>query len=251
MDHYLHDCIEPYKLDAKMWTTPQNNHHHRGHPHHRAPPTPKSPHKIINYSSSPISNNKLLNVHLFVQQAHGRPTRGVNSSSSSSASTCTTRTNSASTSLGMRLLSEGEGSIEEESSKESGDAYNITGRRGAIKHQKVHEVKGHRFVAKFFRQPTFCAFCHDFLWGFGKQGYQCQLCQTSVHKKCHVKLLGKCPGSGKESQSTIYLRERFKIDVPHRFKVNNFRSCTFCDHCGSLLYGLFKQGLKCEGQHLH
>ncbi|XP_023712893.1 putative protein kinase C delta type homolog isoform X6 [Cryptotermes secundus] len=122
----------------------------------------------------------------------------------------------------------------------------ITKRRGAIKHQKVHEVKGHRFVAKFFRQPTFCAFCKDFLWGFGKQGYQCQSCQTAVHKKCHEKFLGKCPGSGRESESTIYLRERFKIDVPHRFKVHNFMSPTFCDHCGSLLYGLFRQGLKCE-----
>lgn len=40
----------------------------------------------------------------------------------------------------------------------------ITRRRGAIKHQKVHEVKGHRFVAKFFRQPTFCTFCREFLW---------------------------------------------------------------------------------------
>ncbi|KDR22077.1 Putative protein kinase C delta type-like protein, partial [Zootermopsis nevadensis] len=109
-------------------------------------------------------------------------------------------------------------------------------RRGAIKHHKVHEVKGHRFVAKFFRQPTFCAFCKDFLWGFGKQGYQCQSCQTAVHKKCHDKFLGKCPGSGRE----------FKIDVPHRFKVHNFMSPTFCDHCGSLLYGLFRQGLKCE-----
>ncbi|CAL8093881.1 unnamed protein product [Orchesella dallaii] len=176
------------------------------------------------------------------------------------------RTNSSSTSTGMRFRDIEDFDEEEANSREplppvpptptpsastssglsSSVFFNIAGRRGAIKHQKVHEVKGHRFVAKFFRQPTFCAFCHDFLWGFGKQGYQCQLCQTSVHKRCHLKLLGKCPGSGKESQSTVYLRERFKIDVPHRFKVHNFMSPTFCDHCGSLLYGFFKQGLKCE-----
>ncbi|KAI9556989.1 hypothetical protein GHT06_016783 [Daphnia sinensis] len=66
-------------------------------------------------------------------------------------------------------------------------------------------------------------------------------------QECHDKILGKCPGSGKESQNTIYLRERFKIDVPHRFRVHNYMSPTFCDHCGSLLYGLFRQGLKCEG----
>ncbi|RZC42739.1 C1 1 domain containing protein, partial [Asbolus verrucosus] len=122
----------------------------------------------------------------------------------------------------------------------------ITRRRGAVKHQRVHEVKGHKFLAKFFRQPTFCAFCKDFLWGFCKQGYQCQSCQTAVHKRCHDKLLGKCPESGRESESTIYLRERFKIDLPHRFKVHTFMSPTFCDHCGSLLYGIYKQGLKCE-----
>ncbi|KAF7274218.1 hypothetical protein GWI33_013111 [Rhynchophorus ferrugineus] len=122
----------------------------------------------------------------------------------------------------------------------------INRRRGAVKHQRVHSVKGHKFVAKFFRQPTFCAFCKDFLWGFGKQGYQCQSCQTAVHKKCHDKLLGKCSGSSINSESTIYLRERFKIDVPHRFKIHNYMSPTFCDHCGSLLYGLYRQGLKCE-----
>ncbi|CAB3367422.1 Hypothetical predicted protein [Cloeon dipterum] len=136
------------------------------------------------------------------------------------------------------------GSCSEEEGLRRGRA--ITRRRGAMKHHKIHEVKGHKFAAKFFRQPTFCAFCREFLWGFGKQGYQCQTCQTAVHKKCHEKILGKCPGSSKESQSTIYLRERFKIDVPHRFKAHNFMSPTFCDHCGSLLYGLFRQGLRCE-----
>ncbi|XP_018056002.1 PREDICTED: putative protein kinase C delta type homolog isoform X3 [Atta colombica] len=123
----------------------------------------------------------------------------------------------------------------------------ITRRRGAIKHNKVHIVRGHKLVAKFFRQPTFCAFCKDFLWGFGKQGYQCQACQTAVHKKCHDKLLTKCPESGRESENTIYLRERFKIDVPHRFRTHTFMSPTFCDHCGSMLYGLFRQGLRCDG----
>ncbi|XP_062700893.1 uncharacterized protein LOC115264505 isoform X1 [Aedes albopictus] len=136
-------------------------------------------------------------------------------------------------------------------------ARDITKRRGAIKHQRTrffscrtHEINGHKFVAKFFRQPTFCAFCKEFLWGFGKQGYQCKTCQTAVHKKCHEKLLGSCSESSFNSESTIYLRERFKIDLPHRFRVYTFMSPTFCDHCGALLYGFFRQGLKCEGKYL-
>ncbi|XP_023238237.1 protein kinase C-like 1 isoform X6 [Centruroides sculpturatus] len=122
----------------------------------------------------------------------------------------------------------------------------VAKRRGAFKQQKVHRVRGHSFAAKFFRQPTFCAFCKEFLWGFGKQGYRCQKCQIAVHKRCHRKILGECPGSGKESQATLYLRERFKLDVPHRFRVHSYVSPTFCDHCGSLLYGIFRQGLRCR-----
>ncbi|KAL3983040.1 Protein kinase domain family protein [Acanthocheilonema viteae] len=136
--------------------------------------------------------------------------------------------------------------MELKSSGGSLQGHGLQRRRGAIKHARVHEIRGHQFVATFFRQPTFCSLCSDFMWGLNKQGYQCQLCSTAVHKKCHEKIISQCPGSAEKTKDTIYLKERFKIDIPHRFKSYNFKSPTFCDHCGSLLYGLFKQGLKCE-----
>uniref|UniRef100_A0A8C2DC76 Protein kinase C n=1 Tax=Cyprinus carpio TaxID=7962 RepID=A0A8C2DC76_CYPCA len=140
-----------------------------------------------------------------------------------------------------------------ETEREKEGVFALHHRRGAIKQAKVHVVKCHEFTATFFPQPTFCSVCKEFVWGLNKQGYQCRQCNAAIHKKCIDKVIAKCTGSAINSKETMIHKERFKIDMPHRFKVYNYMSPTFCEHCGTLLWGLARQGLKCEecGMNVH
>nr|XP_055045596.1 protein kinase C theta type isoform X1 [Misgurnus anguillicaudatus]XP_055045597.1 protein kinase C theta type isoform X1 [Misgurnus anguillicaudatus]XP_055045598.1 protein kinase C theta type isoform X1 [Misgurnus anguillicaudatus]XP_055045599.1 protein kinase C theta type isoform X1 [Misgurnus anguillicaudatus] len=147
----------------------------------------------------------------------------------------------------------GHGEGDGDSDRDKDGMFALHQRRGAIKQAKVHVVKCHEFTATFFPQPTFCSVCKEFVWGLNKQGYQCRQCNAAIHKKCIDKVIAKCTGSAINSKETMIHKERFKIDMPHRFKVYNYKSPTFCEHCGTLLWGLARQGLKCEecGMNVH
>jgi len=65
-------------------------------------------------------------------------------------------------------------------------------RRGARRWRKIYKVNGHNFQAKRFNRKAFCAYCHDRIWGLGRQGFKCTQCKLLVHKKCHKLIKVRC-----------------------------------------------------------
>ena len=98
-------------------------------------------------------------------------------------------------------------------------------RRRAVKRKNSHHIKGHKFTPKHFKYPTFCSHCKEYIWRIAaNQGFQCQICLLSIHKRCHELVSFDCSGVDSKSQTK-----------EHKLISQNFSSLIFCDHCGSMV----------------
>ena len=125
------------------------------------------------------------------------------------------------------------------------------GHRHAMKRKKCVEHRQHLFLLTYFKQPSFCSVCRNFIWGIHqRQAYQCSLCQLAVHEKCIQGCMHDCRAVSNSiatrEASASAAKERFNIDIPHNWKNKTFYKPTFCSHCGAMLIGLIRQGLQCR-----
>lgn len=46
-----------------------------------------------------------------------------------------------------------------------------------------------------------------------------------------------------------FILEEYETSIikPHTLAVHSYKTPTFCDYCGQMLFGIVRQGLKCSG----
>ncbi|XP_029656009.1 calcium-dependent protein kinase C-like [Octopus sinensis] len=112
-------------------------------------------------------------------------------------------------------------------------------RKGAVKLKDEILVNDHQMVRHYFKSPTYCGHCCQFIWGITKrQGFKCKVCQFSCHVRCSEYVTFQCTGSDVNIASNN--------NNQHDFVLNSFTTPRFCDHCGSICFGIKYQGLKCN-----
>ncbi|CAG8549977.1 5213_t:CDS:10, partial [Diversispora eburnea] len=109
------------------------------------------------------------------------------------------------------------------------------GRAGAFRKRKgeVHEQNGHKFIQQIFYQIMKCSYCEEL---FVNEGFQCDDCKLTCHKKCYTKMVTKCISkTNDEMVETDSEYKQLKHRIPHRFEEITNITANWCCHCGYML----------------
>ncbi|KAJ3401423.1 Serine/threonine kinase [Chytriomyces hyalinus] len=111
--------------------------------------------------------------------------------------------------------------------------------------QKVFPKKGHKFAPTQFYHVMKCAVCCDFL--VSSQGYQCQACKYTCHKKCQPRVFSKCITLGEtEKEDGGGEDQLMRHRIPHRFEETYSLGLNWCCHCGYMLPLRRKECKRCS-----
>ncbi|CAG8557120.1 10330_t:CDS:10 [Ambispora leptoticha] len=105
-------------------------------------------------------------------------------------------------------------------------------RLGAVRKKKGEILlqNGHKFIQQFFYQIMKCAYCEEL---FANEGFQCDDCKLTCHKRCYQKIVTKCISKSNAEMDADYKQLNHRI--PHRFEAITNISANWCCHCGYML----------------
>jgi hypothetical protein len=110
-------------------------------------------------------------------------------------------------------------------------------------------VPAHDFQTTTFTSPTFCKVCKKLLWGLKNQGKCCKTCHVAVHPKCQAQYQTQCARPSFELHSSNSSNGGEETTCAHSYRVYTWTKPAFCHVCEQFLWGLAKQGLRCDHCH--
>ncbi|RHZ65053.1 hypothetical protein Glove_319g64 [Diversispora epigaea] len=125
------------------------------------------------------------------------------------------------------------------------------GRAGAFRKRKgeIHEQNGHKFIQQIFYQIMKCSYCEEL---FVNEGFQCDDCKLTCHKKCYTKMVTKCISkTNDEMVETDSEYKQLKHRIPHRFEEITNITANWCCHCGYMLPLGKRSAKRCTGTYEH
>eukprot|EP00123_Amoebidium_parasiticum_P017225 comp23759_c0_seq1/m.41127 comp23759_c0_seq1/g.41127 ORF comp23759_c0_seq1/g.41127 comp23759_c0_seq1/m.41127 type:complete len:778 (-) comp23759_c0_seq1:89-2422(-) len=126
-------------------------------------------------------------------------------------------------------------------------------RQQGVQKRQVQRVRNHRFESSAFYALKQCSVCKTSLATTGNRGFACTTCGLTTHRKCLDQVVQNCTEAKdkmdrdpEKRSSKITKQGRVGYEIPHRFEGFNSFSPSYCCQCGSMVFGIRSQGLRCS-----